>query len=229
MLCGMCGRFNVIDNPELQKLLQELGIDLALPSRSNIAPTENILMVRDPGEAVELRWWLTPHWARQVDQKYSMFNARSESLVTSRAFAEPFKRRRGIVPVSSFIEWRAEPGGRQPYLIQAQDAALALAAIWDRWEGDGRVIESCALVTTAAAPEFEQLHKRMPVMLVGDEQQRWLDCEQEIAANDDLFASHLKQTLRIEPISRGINNARNKELELLSPTGEAILVGAGGI
>jgi putative SOS response-associated peptidase YedK len=225
----MCGRFNVIDNPQLQKLLQELGIDLALPSRSNIAPTENILMVRESGQAVEVRWWLTPHWARQVDQKYSMFNARSESLATSRAFAEPFKRRRGIVPVSSFIEWRAEQDGRQPYLIQAEDSALALAAIWDRWEGDGQVIESCALVTTAAAAEFEQVHKRMPVMLVGAEQQRWLDCEQEIAANDKLFASHLKQALRIEPISPGVNNARNKELELLSPTGEALLVGAGGI
>lgn len=224
----MCGRFNVIDNPQLQTLLQELGIDLGLPSRSNIAPTENILMLREPAEAVELRWWLTPRWARQVDQKYSMFNARCETLASSRAFAEPFRRRRGIVPVSSFIEWRSEDGGRQPYLIQAQDNALALAAIWDRWEGEGQVIESCALVTTAAAPEFEQIHKRMPVMLVGDERSQWLDCGQEIAANDALFAPCLKHNLRIEAISRGVNNARNKEIELLNPTGANLPVAHGG-
>ena len=27
----MCGRFNVIDNPGLQQLLRDLGIDLKLP------------------------------------------------------------------------------------------------------------------------------------------------------------------------------------------------------
>jgi putative SOS response-associated peptidase YedK len=224
----MCGRFNVIDNPELQTLLRELGIDLGLPSRSNIAPTENVLMVREPAEAVELRWWLTPRWARQVDQKYSMFNARSETLASSRAFAEPFRRRRGIVPVSSFIEWRSEEGGRQPYLIQAQDSALALAAVWDRWEGEDKIIESCALVTTAAAPEFEQIHKRMPVMLAAKERQRWLDCSTEIAANDGLFEPRLKQRLRIEKISREVNNARNKAIELICPIDSAFSVDPPG-
>jgi putative SOS response-associated peptidase YedK len=220
----MCGRFNVIDNPELQTLLRVLGIDMGLPSRSNIAPTENILMVREPAEAVELRWWLTPRWARQVDQKYSMFNARSETLASSRAFAEPFRRRRGIVPVSSFIEWRAEEGGRQPYLIQAEGSALALAAVWDRWEGVDKVIESCALVTTAAAPEFEQIHKRMPVMLAAEDCQRWLDCSTQIAANDGLFEPRLQQRLRIEKISREVNNARNKAIELIYPIDSAFSV-----
>jgi putative SOS response-associated peptidase YedK len=228
----MCGRVNVIDNPELQALLRELGIDLGLPSRSNIAPTEAINLVRKTGdgnEAVTVRWWLTPHWARQVDQKYSMFNARSETLATSRAFAEPFKRRRGIVPVTSFIEWRSENGARQPYLIQVNDNALALAAIWDRWEGEDQVLESCALVTTAAAPQFQSYHTRMPVMLVGSERERWLDCQTEIAANDPLFAPRLKQSLELLPLSHGINNARNKELELLAPAGEVIALAADGV
>jgi len=225
----MCGRFNVIDNPELRALLRELGIDLDLPTRSNIAPTETIAMVRAsaaesaaPNELVEVRWWLTPHWARQVDQKYSMFNARCENIDHSRAFAEPFKRRRGIVPVSSFIEWRTEGGGRQPYAISAPDSALALAAIWDHWEGDGQVVESCALVTTAAAPAFEQIHRRMPVILTPDEWARWLDCSAPVAANDPLFAPRLKSALIARPLSRSVNNARNKEPELLAPAGPLI-------
>ena len=239
----MCGRFNVIDNPELQKLLQELGIDLGLPSRSNIAPTENIFLIRqstrDVGplrphasgtgsELAEVRWWLTPHWAKQVDQKYSMFNARSETIAHSRAFSEPFHRRRGIVPVSSFIEWRPEEGGKQPYMIAAPGSALALAAVWDHWEGEGQVIESCALVTTAAAPEFEQIHQRMPLMLQGEECAQWLDCGVEIAAADPLFAPRLKFELRALPISRGVNNARHKEWTLLEPVGEAIFMGGDG-
>ena len=201
----MCGRFNVIDNPELQRLLQQLGIDLGLPSRANIAPTETIAMVRSSAHATELvdvRWWLIPAWSKQPDQKYSMFNARCETIATSRAYAQPFRHRRGIVPVSSFIEWRSEGGGRQPYLIAANDTALALAAVWERWQGDGETVESCALVTTAAAPQFEQIHKRMPVMLDADEQRRWLNCETGISPDDPLFLPRLKLALTAQPISR---------------------------
>jgi putative SOS response-associated peptidase YedK len=219
----MCGRFNVIDNPELQRLLQELGIDLGLPSRSNIAPTETIAMVRElEGERqlAQVRWWLTPSWARQPDQKYSMFNARCETIASSRSYAKPFKSRRGVVPVSSFIEWRSEGGERQPYLISSPDSALALAAVWDCWQGDGEVIESCSLVTTAAAPQFEQVHKRMPVMLDTREQG-------ELGADDPLFEPRLKRALSVQPISRQVNNARNKGLDLLAPEGEALLLQAG--
>ena len=65
----MCGRFNVIDNPQLQQLLKELGIDLGLPERSNIAPTESIALVRgspEQRELAHLRWWLTPRWAAKA-------------------------------------------------------------------------------------------------------------------------------------------------------------------
>jgi putative SOS response-associated peptidase YedK len=225
----MCGRFNVIDNPELQALLNELGIDLGLPTRTNVAPTEIIAMVREesPRQLAQVRWWLTPRWAKQVDQKYSMFNARAEGLAKSRAYGEPFRRRRGIVPVSSFIEWKKEAGGKQPYVIEAQGEALALAAVWDRWEGDGEVIESCALVTVDAAPEFERIHNRMPLILFGEERDHWLDVSAGIAADDPLFQPLLKRPMRATPVSPGVNNARNKEPSLLEATGDPLCFGTG--
>jgi putative SOS response-associated peptidase YedK len=231
----MCGRFNVIDNPELRKLLQELGIDLSLPTRTNVAPTEPVPLVRraeHSNELTEVRWWLTPHWAKQLDQKYSMFNARCETLATSRAFAEPFRRRRGIVPMSAFIEWRTEEQAgesvKQPYLIEARHEALAIAALWDRWEGGDEPIESCALITTEAAPEFREIHNRMPLILVADERARWLDVSCELDSDDPLFAPALKVPLCVQPVSRGINNARNKAVEFMAPTGDGYLLGAAG-
>ncbi len=224
----MCGRFNVIDNPELQSLLTELGIDLGLPTRSNIAPTESIALVREqsPRALAEVRWWLTPRWAKQVDQKYSMFNARAEGLADSRAYGEPFRQRRGIVPASSFIEWRKEGSHKQPYRIEAVDEALVLAAVWERWEREGQVVESCALVTVAAAPEFEPLHHRMPLVLVGEERDRWLAAERQVAPDDPLFQPLLKRPLRATPISRDVNNARNKSPALLEPVGEPLAIGS---
>ncbi|MCX2982586.1 SOS response-associated peptidase [Halieaceae bacterium IMCC14734] len=223
----MCGRFNVIDNPELQRLLQVLGVDLTLPSRSNIAPTETIAMVRQSGlqrELAAVRWWLTPAWAKQVDQKYAMFNARSETIASSRAFGEAFKSRRGIVPMSSFIEWRKEEDAKQPYLIAAVDQALPVAAVWEIWQGDDQIIESCALLTTAAAPEFEQFHKRMPVVLREEDVERWLDPQSRLAVNDPIFAPQLSYPLRVQPLAIGVNNARNKDLDLLQPTAEGVLL-----
>ena len=221
----MCGRFNVIDSPGLQQLLQDLGIDLQLPSRSNIAPTEAVSLVRAGAEGNQLdaaRWWLTPSWAPAIDQKYSMFNARSETLATSRAFRTPFKRHRGIVPMSSFIEWRAENGIKQPWMISNAQQALMVAALWDVWDGDGSGLLSCTLVTTAAAPQFEPWHKRMPVVLDGDEAERWLDNSQTIAANDVLFRSELKSNWQLQPLPRTISNARNKNPSEMEGLGEIL-------
>ena len=225
----MCGRFNVIDSPGLQALLQDLGIDLSLPPRANVAPTEQVSLVRMSPAGNELsaaRWWLTPAWAPAVDQKYAMFNARSETLAKSRAFSQPFKRQRGIVPMSSFIEWRNEDGAKQPYLISNEDRALAVAALWDVWSGGDKPLLTCTLVTTAAAPGFEPWHRRMPVMLAPDECARWLDNERPVDADDPLFSSRLKYDLVISPLSRAISNARNKEPAAMRPVGEAVTVAA---
>ena len=154
----MCERFNVIDNPELQQLLRDLGIDLGVPTANNIAPTEAIAVARvnrdNQRELQAMRWWLTPSWAPEVSTRYSMFNAKSETLQKSKAFRRPFERQRGIVPMSSFIEWKTIDGRKQPYLIEGEGRALAAAAIWDYWDRGEEALYSCALITTAAAEEF---------------------------------------------------------------------------
>ena len=221
----MCGRFNVIDNPGLQQLLRDLGIDLELPRGVNIAPTEQVSLVRESDggpEALAARWWLTPSWAKAVDQKYAMFNARSETLAKSPAFRHPFKSQRAVVPMSSFIEWRPEGGVKQPWLISNEQQALAVAALWDVWEGGESPLLSCTLVTTAAAAVFEPWHKRMPVMLAADEYERWLDHTHTLAADDDIFRAELKQPLRLQALSRAVSNSRNKDPGVLEGVGEVV-------
>ena len=222
---AMCGRFNVIDNPGLQQLLRDLGIDLKLPGGVNIAPTEDIALMRrdEAGASVALaHWWLVPSWAKEISQKYSMFNARSETLGKSPAFRHPFRSQRGVVPMSSFIEWRPEGGVKQPWLITNEDHALAVAALWDVWEGGESPLLSCTLVTTAAAPSFEAWHKRMPLLLTREESVRWLDNSGEIDAHDPLFRNELKMPLLLQPLSRAVSNSRNKELQVLQGVGDVI-------
>jgi putative SOS response-associated peptidase YedK len=225
----MCGRVNVIDNPGLRELLKDLGIDLALPTTVNVAPTERLSLVleQDSQRIVDAaRWWLTPAWASQVDQKYAMFNARSETLTTSRAFSKPFKSQRGIVPVSSFVEWRKEGDVKQPFLITSASGAFAIAALWEVWCGGDAPLLTCTLVTTAAAPAFEPWHHRMPVVLSADERARWLDNSLELNPDDSVFRAQLKESWSICRLSRAVSNARNKDVEVLEPVGEGVVLAA---
>jgi putative SOS response-associated peptidase YedK len=221
----MCGRFNVIDSPGLQELLRDLGLDLSLPQATNVAPTEQVSLVRHSGAEATLdpaRWWLTPSWAKEVSQAYSMFNARSENLAKSPAFRTPFKRQRGLVPMSHFIEWRQEEGVKQPWLISNDEQALAVAALWDVWEGGDQPLLSCTLVTTEAAPVFRPWHARMPVLLTAGEWGAWLDNSHAIAPDDAVFRSELKEDLVLQPVSRAISNARNKDPAAMAGIGEVV-------
>ncbi|MDB9880025.1 SOS response-associated peptidase, partial [Pseudomonadales bacterium] len=85
----MCGRFNVISAPLTQFVMEILGGDSPvpdLPTAYNIAPTEQVQVVyteADRRVLAAMRWWLVPHWAPEPSSKYSMFNAKSETLATS--------------------------------------------------------------------------------------------------------------------------------------------------
>lgn len=220
----MCGRFNVASTPGLEALLGTLGHDLALPApRYNVAPTENVPLLTG-GELLEARWWLTPHWAKAVDQKYSMFNARCERLGDSPAFSRPFHSQRGIVPMSSFIEWRGSKGDKLPWLITNEDEAFAVAALWDIWEGGAEPLLSCTLVTTDAAPAFRPWHARMPVLLAAQERERWLDNTHEIDADDPLFQPRLKETLRLSPLAKAVGNSRVKAPQLMASVGATVVL-----
>ncbi|MEE4277643.1 MAG: SOS response-associated peptidase [Halieaceae bacterium] len=221
----MCGRFNVLQTPGLEALLQSLGCHGRPAQRSNIAPTESVPLIRAAGgrvELVEAHWWLTPHWAKERSQKYAMFNARAESAANSPAFRKPFARQRGIVPMSSFIEWRREGSERQPWLISTDQDALAVAALWDLWPGEDPPLLSCTLMTTEAAETFRPWHARMPVILDGDEQWRWLDNDRPIDSSDPIFAPVLKLPMHLAPVGRSVGNARNKDPQAMQAVGETV-------
>jgi putative SOS response-associated peptidase YedK len=58
----------------------------------------------------------------------------------------------------------------------ADDSLFALDGLWDRWKDPaGKVIESCAILTTEANALLEDIHDRMPVILQPGDHDLWLD------------------------------------------------------
>jgi len=127
-MCRVCGRyshrFTWKQLHRLMRLTTDIGHELSgLSPRYNVAPTQDAPVVRQDaaGErsAAMLRWGLVPFWAHDPGIGSRLINARSEEVALKPAFRAAFKKRRCLVPVSSFYEWQAVPGEKrkQPWVI----------------------------------------------------------------------------------------------------------------
>jgi putative SOS response-associated peptidase YedK len=161
-------------------------------SRPNISPGQPAPVIFDLGgrKLVEMQWGLVPSWAKDVKIGSKMFNARSETLEEKPSFRHLLKRKRCLVPASGFYEWKQEDG-KVPYMIQARNQEyFAMAGLYDVWQGgDGSVLSTFTIVTTAAAKVMADLHDRMPVILERDMESEW-------TAPGELDAGLVKEILR---------------------------------
>ena len=215
----MCGRAQMTATPN--DLAAWLEVERArvpdFAPRSNIAPTDPMVVVRlgkdGAREAAVVRWGLVPHWADDVREGSKHFNARSETVATKPAFRDAFHKRRCVVVVDSFYEWKAEPppaGSRAkkpvkvPHRIGAAGTRelLPMAGLWERWTSrEGERVESCAVITTDAKGPVASLHDRMPVVLTRDEVRRWLDPRATDAELEDILA-HGREDFALERLER---------------------------
>ena len=178
----MCGRFTLFEADKI--LSKEFGVSGVPPlsPRYNIAPSQPIAAVRTPHtgagrELALLRWGLIPSWSKDPAIGNRLINARAETVQEKPSFRNAFRRHRCLIPTNGFYEWQRQERGKQPYFVRMRDERIfAFAGLWDRWESpDDGVIETCAILTTAANAVLAPIHDRMPVILPQAEYARWLD------------------------------------------------------
>ena len=150
-----------------------------------------------------------------------MFNARAETLTASPAFRDSLRRKRCLVPVESFYEWRREGTIRQPYTIARADGEpLVLAGLWSGWRDPvlDEVRRTFTILTSAPNDTMAAIHDRMPVMLEEADWAVWLDPAQ--ADPGELLAMlepRDEPELAVRPVSQLVNNVRNDGPELVVP------------
>lgn len=217
----MCGRFYL--DAEREQIEQAFDIDLGkleLLPRYNIAPSQPILAITQDQQdrhAQYMRWGLIPGWSKGVDSRYSMINARIESIHEKPAYKRPFKRSRCLIPASGFYEWKKVGKGKQPYCIARQDGQLlAFAGIWDTWRSANETIYSCNIVTTTANDDVQDIHERMPLSLEANDYAQWLEPDnQEIEDVRQRLATSTGEKLAAWPISLAVNRTSNDSPELI--------------
>ena len=221
---AVCGR--ITQNLDLETLFTMYGLSASTPAlnaapRYNGCPTQDFVAMRRRGEErtlVKLRWGLVPTWAKDLEIGVKMINARSETVHEKPGFRSAFRRRRCVVPVNGWFEWRRESGEKQPYWIRPRNAEIfSLAGVWERWDKGEDLAETFAVLTTSVSPALADIHHRQPVIVEDGDVDEWLDPASR--------ADRLMEMARVAregpfdrwPVSRAVNNARNNAPHLIEP------------
>lgn len=184
----MCGRITQKSNPKvlglsIATLVEPLYTDNT-PPRYNGSPGQEHWVIRqhtDSGErSLDRLWWgLIPYWCKDAGGGRKPINAKSETIATLPTFRDAYKRRRCLLPIDSFFEWKPIAGSKakQPYAIGMRSGEpFALAAIWENWQRPGTEewMRTFCVVTTKANDLMSDIHDRMPVIVPPESYDHWL-------------------------------------------------------
>ena len=222
----MCGRVRLSnDHSEIKIKLN--AADLESPAQRpnyNAAPSQLLPVIRQYPETGKrtidcLSWGLIPHWTTDPNPKVRPINARAERVATHPLFKDAYAKRRCLVPMNGFYEWKAEAGKKrkQPYFISMKDQSqFCVAGIWENWKHPmtGEWIRTYAIITTEPNALCATVHDRMPVILDPDDYSRWLGSE---ADPRDLLRPYPAEKMQAWPVSTRVNSPSHNDASLLEP------------
>jgi putative SOS response-associated peptidase YedK len=226
----MCGRARLSSDVSEIKLVFSIPSNRPTPNIApswNVAPTDPLPVVRYDPRAGErsldvMRWGLVLFWAKDIKVGFANSNAKDEWIEDRPAFREAFQRRRYLVPVDNFHEWKTTATGKQPYAVAlAERRLMALAGLWENWHSPaGERVRSFAIVTTTPNELCVELHDRMPVVLKPTAWPAWLGEEPADAARlKALLVPYLSEEMTCWPVSTRVGNVKNNDASLIEPVG----------
>ncbi len=226
----MCGRYAIYGPASLSRqarqAMDELGVDLigAISQRDpqyNVAPTQRapVIYRREDGLVVEaFKWGLVPILAKDVKIGNSAINARVETVQEKPMFRTAFKKRRCLVPMSGYFEWKGEQGHKQPFFIHDPEGHLIVAAgLWEVWKPKddeaAAWLHTFTIVTGEPGKVSGDIHDRQPVFLSAERWPAWLDGSPAEAG--DALAGVAEPPLTYYPVSKAVGSPHNKGAELV--------------
>ena len=201
----MCGRYVLIDGKVIFAVSAQLqtwrneGKEFDILPRYDARPTnlmpivaqiKNVSAAGDPGcRIILMRWGLVPHWSKDGKTEFSTFNAKSETLHTSKLYSPYFKSARCLVPADGFFEWKkytieTEILGKpktvehkqKMYISMKDRTPFMMAGLFSIWKNkDGEDFPTYTIITTSSNEFLSDIHDRMPVILDQKNYEIWLD------------------------------------------------------
>ena len=221
----MSGRKIFATTELLQKLERDKTPYLDVP-RYNVSPASKAPIVvsrKDGLQVLEATWWLIPHWSKtgKPEMKFPAFNARSESIDTSKLFAPCFKAHRCLVPADGFYEWKKiSAKEKHPMCIRMKDEhPMFFGGVYSIWrDAEEKENPSFSIITTTPNKLMSEIHTRMPVIMPEKHFEQWLDPNfDNMEALKKLLIPYPDKEMTAYRVSTYVSNARNQGEECMLP------------
>ena len=172
----MCGRYFL--NIALDELENRYGItnipDEIREHQGEIFPSNDAPVVFNNDQQKSLglmNWGFRPSYSNNL-----VINARSETVHKKNLFKESFHRRRCIIPVSGFYEWKKVADKKTKHYINIlEDQIISLAGIYDYFYINGKQQLAFCILTKDAPQELINIHDRIPVIIKKEYENEWLE------------------------------------------------------
>lgn len=220
----MCGRFAQsipLGKLNMTGLFDE--VDSEYIESFNIAPSNyaNVVSMKDRRRVLSLKkWGLVPSWSKDDKTGIRLINARGETLNEKPSFRTAFKKRRCIIPVTGFYEWRSEAGVKKPFFIrmsgEGETEPMLLAGVHESWnKPDGEVLETFTIITTSACEKLKVIHDRMPVVILREKIATWFNDNIPFNEIEKLIKPVDDDEIDLYPVSEFVNSPQNNSEKCL--------------
>jgi putative SOS response-associated peptidase YedK len=166
-------------------------------------------------------WGLIPHWAKDDKFKFQTINARVEGMESKPVYRKPFRMQRCLVPATGFYEWDKTQTPSQPYYFTLKSGEMfAFAGLYDVWTDPktNKEIQSYTIITTAANGVVGKIHHRMPVILLREDEDEWLNPDIiEPERLLPLLKPYPDTEMIAYPVSTAVNRPNMDSAELIKP------------
>ena len=202
-----------------------------------VHPSLPIVTNDRPDAIQQFSWGLVPRWVKTSEQAGELakktLNARSETMFEKPSFRDAARKRRALLPVNGFVEWRHEGDLKIPHLISLRNeplekSVMTLGALWEEWVNpDSGVIRNTFTIATTEANELmSYVHnnkQRMPVVIKPEDRATWLaESDQETLSR--LVRPLEEGILQAVPVSRGVSRIKvnQQDVTLLNSEGDTL-------
>jgi putative SOS response-associated peptidase YedK len=216
----MCGRFAITLPKEAMIDLFDLADAPESAPRYNVAPSQDITVIALASagvrKGVTMRWGFHPSWIKEPPGAKSMINARAETAAEKPFFRDSWKKRRCLIPMSGFYEWKRDGAAKTPFFIHAADKApLAVAGLWSLWKQGEAGVLTAGMLTISANGFMSQIHDRMPVILPREAWALWLDPKAPIEPLQWMMQPADEALLAMHQVSSRVNSPRSDDAGLI--------------
>lgn len=168
----MCGRYYVDDETaeEIEKVIRLVDAkvhnraDLTMLQADDIHPADLVPVIAGRKHEIQLE---KIRWGIPKDDKL-IINARTETVLEKKMFADSVEHRRIAIPAAGFYEWNAK---KEKYTFRKKDKSLMwFAGFYNLEQNEDRFV----ILTTAANASMQPVHDRMPLILDNNEIIPWI-------------------------------------------------------